>query len=86
MEEYGFGPNGALVYRYNIRYIFFYYSFLSMEYLMNHTDWLIEALDDFDEDYIIFDFPGQIELFSHINIMNRLIKLLQNLGYALYII
>jgi GTPase SAR1 family protein len=69
MEEFGFGPNGALVY--------------SMEYLMSHSEWLIEALDDFDDDYVIFDLPGQIELYSHINVMVRLVKLLESLGYRM---
>lgn len=51
---------------------------------MSHTEWLVEALDDFDDDYVIFDLPGQIELYSHINVMVRLVKLLESLGYILF--
>lgn len=69
MEEFGFGPNGALVY--------------SMEYLMSHAEWLQEALADYEDDYILFDLPGQIELFSHIDVMVRLVKLLENMGYRM---
>ena len=46
MEELELGPNGGLVY--------------CMEYLLDNMDWLKDELDKFDEDeYIIFDCPGQ---------------------------
>ena len=37
---------------------------------------------DFEDDYLIFDCPGQIELYSHIGIMPRLITMLTNQGFA----
>lgn len=47
MEELELGPNGGLVY--------------CMEYLLDNLDWLKDELDKFDEDeYIIFDCPGQV--------------------------
>lgn len=47
MEELELGPNGGLVY--------------CMEYLLDNMDWLKDELDEFDDDeYIIFDCPGQV--------------------------
>jgi len=69
MEKFDYGPNGALVY--------------CMEYLINNMSWLHEQLSDFEDDYLIFDLPGQIELYTHINTMKKLISELTNLGYKL---
>jgi hypothetical protein len=42
MEEYGYGPNGGLVY--------------CMEYLLQNIEWLKEQLDQFgDDDYLLLD-------------------------------
>jgi len=35
---------------------------------------------EFEDDYLIFDLPGQIELYSHIGVVPRLIELLKNTG------
>jgi GTPase SAR1 family protein len=68
MTEYGYGPNGGLVY--------------CMEYLLQNNDWLKDELDSFGEDeYIIFDCPGQVELYSHLPIMRNLGRLLTSWGY-----
>jgi GTPase SAR1 family protein len=68
MEEFGYGPNGGLVY--------------CMEFLFHNSDWLKEELDEFGEDeYIILDCPGQIELYSHLPIMHNLAHLLVMWGY-----
>eukprot|EP01127_Copromyxa_protea_P010090 TRINITY_DN2429_c0_g1_i1.p1 TRINITY_DN2429_c0_g1~~TRINITY_DN2429_c0_g1_i1.p1 ORF type:complete len:273 (+),score=39.24 TRINITY_DN2429_c0_g1_i1:30-848(+) len=69
MEHLNFGPNGALVY--------------CMEFLLQRSDWLMEQLGDYEDDYLIFDLPGQIELYSHISVMVKLIQLLQSQGYHL---
>ncbi len=59
MEELGLGPNGGLIY--------------CMEYLLENMDWLEEELDKFDDDeYLILDCPGQIELYTHVPIMKRI--------------
>lgn len=59
MEELGMGPNGGLI--------------EAMEYLMENSDWLEDRIDGFvDDDYILFDCPGQIELFTHIPIFHQL--------------
>lgn len=68
MEHLNFGPNGALVY--------------CMEFLLSRSDWLLEQLGDYEDDYLIFDLPGQIELYSHITVMTKLIQLLQGQGCA----
>lgn len=67
MEELNLGPNGALVY--------------CMEYLLENLEWLEEELGDYDGDYLVFDCPGQIELYTHLPVMPRVIELLQQKGY-----
>ncbi|KAK2145822.1 hypothetical protein LSH36_655g01041 [Paralvinella palmiformis] len=62
-----FGPNGGLVF--------------CMEYFAQNLDWIDEALDDVDDDYIIFDCPGQIELYTHIPVMRQFVDHLQNLNF-----
>jgi len=66
-EELRFGPNGGLVF--------------CMEYLLDNVDWLKEALGEDDDDYILFDCPGQIELFTHMTVMKQLVELLQNWNF-----
>ncbi|XP_017891293.1 GPN-loop GTPase 3 [Ceratina calcarata] len=68
-EELRFGPNGGLVF--------------CMEYLTENSSWLEEKLDDVDDDYIIFDCPGQIELYTHMTVIRRLITMLQNLNFRI---
>ncbi len=44
-------------------------------------EWLKDAIDEFDEDeYLILDLPGQIELYSHLNVMNMIAKNLNMMG------
>lgn len=73
MSELKLGPNGGLMY--------------CMEYLMSNTEWLEEVLDDFDEDYLLVDCPGQIELYTHQPLMRNLVQLLQGrLGYRVCVV
>uniref|UniRef100_A0A6U3ZEP1 GPN-loop GTPase 3 n=2 Tax=Ditylum brightwellii TaxID=49249 RepID=A0A6U3ZEP1_9STRA len=68
MEELGLGPNGSLIY--------------CMEYLLENLDWLQDELDNFDDDeYLILDCPGQIELYTHIPVMRRVIDQMRMWGY-----
>jgi hypothetical protein len=68
MEDLGYGPNGGLVY--------------CMEYLMQNIDWLKDELEAFGEDeYIILDCPGQVELYSHLSIMHDLANTLSMWNY-----
>lgn len=38
-------------------------------------------MGDTDDDYIIFDCPGQIELYTHMTVMRQLINVLQKLNF-----
>lgn len=76
-EELHYGPNGALVF--------------CLEYLMEHSSWLQdqlcggsdseEGIGDPDDDYILFDMPGQIELYTHLNTGRDLAKLLESWNF-----
>lgn len=69
-EELGLGPNGALIY--------------CFEFLMDNLDWLDEQIGDYNNDYLIFDCPGQVELYSHVPIVPMLVQhLQQQLGFRL---
>ncbi len=49
---------------------------------MNSIEWLDEALDNFGEDdYLLIDCPGQIELYSHLPVMRTLASHLQKKGF-----
>jgi len=68
------GPNGALVY--------------SMEYINEHFSWLEERIREIaktsDRHYFIFDCPGQVELYAHHDVMNKIThKLLKGLDIRL---
>ncbi len=65
-----FGPNGGLIY--------------CMEHLVENIDWLIDELNEFaDDSFILFDCPGQIELYSHLDVMQRLAKAISKSGFNL---
>uniref|UniRef100_A0A0M3IW22 GPN-loop GTPase 3 n=1 Tax=Ascaris lumbricoides TaxID=6252 RepID=A0A0M3IW22_ASCLU len=48
-----------------------------MEYLVQNLDWLHEQLNEGEDDYFIFDCPGQIELYSHLPIMRHIVDALK---------
>jgi GTPase SAR1 family protein len=65
MEEMSLGPNGGLIY--------------CFEFLMENLDFLTDPLEEVTEDYlIIFDMPGQIELYTHVPILPGLVKTLMH--------
>ncbi|KAI5642216.1 conserved hypothetical ATP binding protein domain-containing protein [Phthorimaea operculella] len=68
-EELQFGPNGGLVF--------------CIETLLENSDWLEEQLGDVDDDYILFDCPGQIELYTHLPVMRKLVDMLQRWNFRL---
>lgn len=69
MEEMELGPNGGLIF--------------CMEYLIDNVDWLADELEQLgNEAYVLFDCPGQIELFSHVPLMRTLVNELQRLDFA----
>ncbi|NXR83125.1 GPN2 GTPase, partial [Pycnonotus jocosus] len=51
MDSLGLGPNGGLIY--------------CMEYLEANADWLRDRLQALRGHYILFDCPGQVELYTH---------------------
>lgn len=58
------GPNGALV--------------KSMQFLAENTDWLEEVVESFPEDeLILFDLPGQLELYVHLDALREVARVLE---------
>ncbi|KAI1941417.1 hypothetical protein LOZ58_003673 [Ophidiomyces ophidiicola] len=67
MEELHLGPNGGLMY--------------CFEFLLQNLDFLNDALDPLTEEYlIIFDMPGQIELYTHVPLLPSLVQYLSRAG------
>ncbi|KAF3446545.1 hypothetical protein FNV43_RR11725 [Rhamnella rubrinervis] len=71
MTEHNLGPNGGLLY--------------CMDYLEKNVDWLQAKLEPLLKDhYLLFDFPGQVELFFlHPNAKSVIMKLIKNLDLRL---
>ncbi|XP_054819324.1 GPN-loop GTPase QQT1 isoform X2 [Prosopis cineraria] len=71
MAEHSLGPNGGLVY--------------CMDYLEKNIDWLEAKLEPLLKDhYLLFDFPGQVELFFlHSNAKEVIMKLIKKLNLRL---
>ena len=67
IETKGLGPNGGLIY--------------CMEYLAQNTGWLRDELEDYADDFLIVDMPGQIELLSHVPVVPQFVDLLRQEGY-----
>ncbi|XP_032672657.1 GPN-loop GTPase 2 [Odontomachus brunneus] len=66
MTHFGLGPNGALVY--------------CMEFLETNVQWLITKILNLKDHYLIFDCPGQVELYTHHKSVSQIAeKLNQNL-------
>jgi len=68
-EDLRLGPNGGLVF--------------CMEYLQQNFDWLKQELGEAEDDYFIFDCPGQIELYTHIPVMKELVHTLQSWDFSI---
>ncbi|XP_052072703.1 GPN-loop GTPase 3-like [Mytilus californianus] len=68
-ESLRFGPNGGLIF--------------CMEYFAQNLDWLDEVLEEIEDDYILFDLPGQIELYTHIPVMKQLVDKLQRMDFRI---
>lgn len=69
METYQLGPNGSLLY--------------CMEYLLNHIEWLQDKIDQLNCQYIIFDCPGQVELYTHHSCVHEIINYFVKHDYRL---
>ena len=67
MEELQLGPNGGLIH--------------CFEFLLQNLDFLSTAIEPLSEEYlIIFDLPGQIELYTHIPLLPELVRFLSRSG------
>lgn len=63
MDEMSLGPNGGLIY--------------CFEFLMENLDFLTDPLEEVTHEYlIVFDMPGQIELYTHVPILPELVRTL----------
>lgn len=67
MQDDQLGPNGSVLY--------------ALEELEHNMEWLTERLKELGEDYILFDCPGQVELFTHHDSLRRIFMALQKMGY-----
>ena len=63
MEKLHLGPNGGLIY--------------CMEFLESNLQWLKAELNKLDGKYVLFDCPGQVELYTHHNTVKNIGKTLQ---------
>ncbi|PTB42807.1 uncharacterized protein TrAFT101_001390 [Trichoderma asperellum] len=67
MREDRLGPNGGILY--------------ALEELENNYEWLEEGLKELGEDYILFDCPGQVELYTHHNSLRNIFYKLSKIGF-----
>jgi len=67
MEEEGLGPNGGVLY--------------ALEALEKQRGWLEEGLRALGEDYVLFDCPGQVEVFTHHGSLRNVFLRIQRRGY-----
>ncbi|KAJ5120812.1 uncharacterized protein N7515_010200 [Penicillium bovifimosum] len=72
MEEDKLGPNGGVLY--------------ALEELEANFDWLENGLKELGEDYLLFDCPGQVELFTHHSSLRNIFFKLQKMGIRLIVI
>jgi GPN-loop GTPase len=71
MEDDKLGPNGGILY--------------AMEELEHNIEWLEQGLGSLGEDYVIFDCPGQAELFTHHYSLRNIFLKIQKIGYRVCI-
>ena len=67
MESSELGPNGGVMW--------------AMEELEHNFEWLEEGLKGLGEDYVLFDCPGQVELFTHHESLRNIFGRLRRAGY-----
>uniref|UniRef100_A0A2P2I0L5 GPN-loop GTPase 2 n=2 Tax=Hirondellea gigas TaxID=1518452 RepID=A0A2P2I0L5_9CRUS len=69
MESLSLGPNGALIH--------------CMEVLAANRTWLMDRIKQYKDHYLIFDFPGQVELYTHHTVVRDLMRDLDAAGVRL---
>lgn len=63
-----------------LKYYFFFRT------LLENSDWLQNELGDVDDDYVLFDCPGQIELYTHLPLMKKLVQLLEEWNFRICVV
>lgn len=72
MSNDDLGPNGGVLY--------------ALEELEHNFEWLEEGLKELGDDYILFDCPGQVELYTHHNSLRNIFYKLQKLGFRMVVL
>ena len=68
-SEYKLGPNGALIF--------------CLDFLEANLDWLVEVLERLKDCYVLFDMPGQVELYTHHGAVRTVVQELMRQGHRL---
>ncbi|KAI2621263.1 hypothetical protein GGR54DRAFT_630326 [Hypoxylon sp. NC1633] len=69
MRDDQLGPNGGVLY--------------AFEELEQNMEWLENGLKKLEESYVLFDCPGQVELYTHHSSLRNIFFRLQKMGYRL---
>ena len=73
MQRFKLGPNGALV--------------CALEVIaQGRGEWFDDAIGEHEYDYLLIDFPGQIEIYSHLSVLNDFMEMLQVKGYNVLVV
>lgn len=54
--------------------------------MVKNGEWLEEELGDGDDDYFLFDCPGQIELYTHMTTMKQFVEILNKLNFRVCVV
>lgn len=71
-EEFGLGPNGSLLY--------------AMELLEKNFDWLRSKIKEHRSHYMVFDFPGQVELYTHNECVKNIVQRMIDLNFRVAVV
>ncbi|UKK00758.2 hypothetical protein MACK_000832 [Theileria orientalis] len=71
-KAFGLGPNSTLVY--------------CMEYLLENIDWLLDEISKNKDSYLLYDLPGQVELFVHNNATKDIVARLEKANQRLVLV
>jgi len=72
MEKQKLGPNGGMVY--------------CLQYLGKNLAWLKGRLDEHDDKYVLFDMPGQVELYTHHEEVRAIVESIEKWDYRISVV